>query len=310
MGPFDAWAVGGDTDAPAASQRQQGRSRLGPHEAQPDAAYEATFFGRFGVRCAQRPLGELSGRRGSVRTLLKWFLLHPSERVSTSSLCEMLWPGRDPARASNNLHVTLHYLRHALEPDLAKGARSRFLRHDRHQQYWFEMGGDWWTDVCEVHELAHAGAAAESDGDIGRAIELYDRVANYHELSFMPEDVYEDTFADFRRQQSRAHGESLRHLMRLYTRVNQLPSAHVIALRALQLDPYDELAVKTLVMVRLSDGNATAAARQLDGFFDTLERDLGRSADSELVDLRSALRSGEFQRHHRAGQGQMGAMEL
>jgi DNA-binding SARP family transcriptional activator len=255
-------------------------------------------------------LGDLSGRRGSVRTLLKWFLLNPSDRVSASSLCEMLWPGREPARASNNLHVTLHYLRHALEPDLAKGARSRFLRHDRHQQYWFEMGGDWWTDVLEVRELARAGAAAESDGDIGRAIELYDRVTNYHELSFMPEDVYDDTFADYRRQQDQAHGEALRHLMRLYARVNQLPSAHAVALRALQLDPYDEQAVKTLVMVRLSDGNVAAAARQLDGFFDTLERDLGRRPDSELVNLRSALRSGDFQRHHRAGRGPMGAMKL
>lgn len=305
MGPFGAGGGG-----PTCARGAPGAEPALAHEVQPDAPYEATFFGRFAVRCAQHPLGELSGRRGSVRTLLKWFLLNPSVRVSASSLCEMLWPGREPARASNNLHVTLHYLRHALEPDLARGARSRFLRHDRHQQYWFEMGGDWWTDVLEVRELARAGAAAEAEGEIGRAIELYDRVANYHQLSFLPEDVYDDTFADFRHQQDQAHRESLRHLMRLYARVNQRPSVHAVALRALQLDAYDEQALKMLVMVRLSDGNAAAAARQLDGFFETLERDLGRGPDSELANLRSALRSGEFQRHHRAGRWTMGEIDL
>ncbi len=241
-----------------------------------------------------RALDERTLRRNGVRTLLKWFLLNPGERFGIGQLCGLLWPDRDTIRAVNNFHVTLHYLRRGLEPGLGRGAASTFVRNDRMQHYWFESGDRWWTDVLEVGALSRAGREAERQGEAGRAIECYEEVLRYYELIFLPEDIYDDIFEPYRSEHDRGHAHVLNRLMRLYLQDNQHPSAHAVALRALAIDPYAEEAVRTLVMVHLSQSDAAAAVRQLDELFQVMARDLGCAPNDELRTLRQAIQSGDL----------------
>jgi DNA-binding SARP family transcriptional activator len=255
--------------------------------------YRAAFFGHFQVDLPDGPLGQQVLRRNGVRTLLKWFLLNPGERFSTGQLCGLLWPDRDVARAANGFHVTLHYLRRGLEPGLPRGAVSSFVASD-HGHYWFELGGRWWTDALEVAGLASAAEEAERRGDPAGSIVCHERALGYYELTFLPEDIYDDNFESYRSAYQQGHVRTLDALMRLYLDEDRLASAHALALQALAADPYAEAAVKTLVLVHLGQGDPAAAVRRLDELSQVLDRDLGAAPGNELRRLGQAIRSGHL----------------
>lgn len=254
-----------------------------------NARYKASFFGPFRITLDNQPLGEPTWRRNKARELLKWFLLNPAEPFSGEQLHTLFWPDRSKAGAASNLHVTLHYLRHVLEPGLSASRPSKFIRRNRHKYYWFDLNDLWWTDVLEVQVLSTAAEEAERRGETARAIVLYNQLITYYRLTFLPEDVYEDIFTHYRRQHDFAHTQSLNRLMRLYLRASQLPDALSCALHVLSVDPYSEDAVKTIVHVYLRQGNVTGAVRQLDDFLHTLKDDLGLAPDNELLTLRSSI---------------------
>lgn len=297
MDGLSGTAGNGAERGPPSPHRVDGQTGVAPRPgllASPQARYEATFFGRFQVTLGDQALDEQTWRRKGVRTLLKWLLLNPGERFGVGQLCGLLWPERDAIRAANSFHVTLHYLRRGLEPDLGRGAASMFVRNDRKQHYWLEFGDRWWTDVLEVGALSRAGREAERQREAGRAIECYEKVLRYYALTFLPEDIYDDIFEPYRSEHDRGHAHTLKRLMRLYLQDNQLPSAHAVALRALAIDPFAEEAVRTLVMVYLSQGDSAAAVRQLDELFQVMARDLGCAPNDELRALRQAIQSGDL----------------
>jgi len=256
---------------------------------QRNAPYEASFFGPFRITLDGQPLREPARRRNRARTLLKWFLLNPAEPFSGEQLCGLLWPDRTPESAANSLHVTLHYLRHVLEPALTPRGPSTFIRRTRHKCYWFDLKDLWWTDVLEVQVLDTAAKEAERRGESAGAIALYNQLIAYYRQTFLPEDVYEDVFTPYRRQHDFAHARSLTCLMRLYLEASQLPNALSYALQLLSVDPYSEDAVKTIVHVYLRQGNPTAAIHQLDDFLHTLKHDLGLAPANELLTLRNTI---------------------
>lgn len=253
------------------------------------ARYKAYFFGQFHMlRCEQR-LGEQNWRRNKAKTLLKWLLLNPGELFSVEQLSKLLWPESKKSIAISNLHVTLHYLRHVLEPELAPGCTSTFIRRNRHNYYWFELNDVWWTDVHDVQYLSVRAKEAERNKDPSKALTLYYQLASYYNLEFLPEDIYEDLFSPYRRQYDYAYTQSLDHLMQLYMRMNQSDNALSCALQILSLDPYSESAIKTIVHIYLSQGNMIDAIRQLDDFQHFLKQDLGVEPREEIYALRKSI---------------------
>jgi DNA-binding SARP family transcriptional activator len=256
------------------------------------ARYTAWFFGPFRVALGDNQLiGELS-RRNQAARLLKWFLLNPARRVSAENLCTLFWLGRRKESAINNLHVNLNHLRRVLEPGLPPGSSSTFIHRSQNNYYWFDPGNLWWADIHEVQALSAAAEAADRSGGTARAIALYDQVADYYRLTFLPEDVYEDAFAPYRQEHDLAYAQCLNRLMQLRLRASQLPKALSCAMDILCIDPYNRDAVKTIVKVHTRQGNIVGAICQLDNFFQTLKRDMGITPDSELLALRRSLAAG------------------
>ena len=259
------------------------------HLSQSQARYKAYFFGPFCITLDERPLGEPTWRRNKAKALLKWFLLNPADLFSTEQLGKLFWPDISKEGAASNLHVTLHYLRHVLEPELPLGCPSTFIRRNRHNYYWFDLNDLWWTDMFDVQHLSTTAKEAERRGETARAIALYGQLISYYSLTFLPEDIYEDVFSPYRRQHDYAHAQLLDHLMQLYTQAGLLDDALSCALRILSVDPYSEDAVKTMVHIYLHQGNVTGAIRQLDDFRNSLEQDLGIEPGKEILTLRSSI---------------------
>lgn len=259
------------------------------HPCQSRARYKAFFFGPFRITHDEQLLGEPNWRRNKAKMLLKWFLLNPGDLFSVEQLSKLLWPDITRSTAASNLHVTLHYLRHVLEPELAPGCTSTFIRRNRHNYYWFELNDVWWTDVFDIKYLSTNAKEAERNGDIVRAITLSRQLISYYSQGFLPEDIYEDVFSPYRHQHDYAYTQLLEHLMRLYTQTSQFDDALSCALHILSLDPYSEDAIKTMVHIYLRQGNTTNALRQLDNFQRFLKQELGIEPGEDIFTLRNTI---------------------
>ena len=259
------------------------------HPSHDRARYKASFFGPFRITRDEQPLGEPAWRRNKAKALLKWFLLNPGDLFSVEQLGKLFWPEISPKVAASNLHVTLHYLRHVLEPELAPGHSSTFIRRNRYNYYWFDLNDLWWTDTLDVQYLSVRAKEAENAEDTSKAIALYCQLISYYHLTFLPEDIYEDTFAPYRRQHEYAYTQLLERLMLLYIQVDRFDDALSYALHTLAVAPYNENAVKTMVHVQLQQGNTTGALRQLDEFEHVLRQEMGLEPGKELITLRSSI---------------------
>lgn len=253
------------------------------------ACYKAYFFGPFRVIRNEQPLGEPTWRRNKAKALLKWFLLNAGDLFSVEQLSKLFWPEVSLKVAASNLHVTLHYLRHVLEPDLASGHPSAFIRRNRHNYYWFNLNENWWTDVFDVQYLLSSAKEAERKAELSRAIALYSQLISYYSLTFLPEDIYEDIFSPYRRQHEYSHTQLLEHLMQLYNQADRFDDAFSCALHTLSVDPYNESAIKTMVHLYLRQGNSAGAIRQLDTFQNIIKQDLGIEAGKEILALRMTI---------------------
>ncbi|HEU5376868.1 MAG TPA: BTAD domain-containing putative transcriptional regulator [Ktedonobacteraceae bacterium] len=253
------------------------------------ARYKASFFGQFHITRDGQLLGEPNWRRNKAKMLVKWFLLNPGDLFSVEQLSKMLWPDITKHAAASNLHVTLHYLRHILEPELIPGSVSTFIRRNRHNYYWFELNDVWWTDIYDIQYLSTSAKEAERSKETFRAITLYRQLISYYSQGFLPEDIYEDLFSSYRRQHDYAYTQSLDRLMQLYMQASQLDDALSCALHILSVDPYSENAIKTMVHIYLRQGNMTGALRQLDDFQRFLKRDLGIEPGEEICLLRQSI---------------------
>jgi DNA-binding SARP family transcriptional activator len=254
--------------------------------------YQAYFFGPFRVTLDGQSLGELSWRRNKAKALLKWFLLSPGDLFALEQLGRLFWPNVTPKSAMSNLHVTIHYLRHMLEPELAPGRPSTFIRRNRHNYYWFELNDVWWTDVLETQHLSTLIKEAERCKEMSRAIALSRQLISYYKQKFLPEDVYEDIFSAHRRQHDYAYTQLLKQLIQFYMHTDQLDEALSCAFQILSsVDPYSEEAVKTIVHIHLRQENTTGAIRYLDNFQSFLKQDLGIEPGEELLKLRRYILS-------------------
>ena len=255
----------------------------------PDMRYKAYLFGPFRVMRDGQLLGEPIWRRNKAKTLLKLFLLNPGKFFSVDQLSKLCWSDVEQVAAAKNLHVTMHYLRHLLEPGLAPGQRSTFIRRNRHNFYWFDLNGSWWVDTFDIERLSKSAKEAELCGNFTAAIAHYHKLINYHNLGFLPEEVYEDTFSAYRRQYDYTYAQILEKVMQLCIQVNMFDDVLTYAFQALSLDPYCEAAVKAIANVYLQGGNVASAIHMLDSFQDLLKQDLRMAPSEEICALRENI---------------------
>lgn len=266
--------------------------RLADHQGEATVHYKVHFFGPFRVIHDDQSLGETVWRRNKAKTLLKWFLLHPGKLHSVEQLIKLLWPDQQHAAAARNLHVTIHYLRHLLEPDLAPHQESKFILRNKNNFYWFAVDETWWTDIFDMQRLSTLAKKADQCGDQTSAIFYYRQVIKYCSLGFLPEDTYEDIFYPYHRQYDYAYTQVLERLLHLYSQVNMFDEVLTIALQALSLNPYSETAVKAVIIAHFRQGNIAGALRKLDDFQGFLKQELGIEPGPDILLLKGKMLAG------------------
>src|SRR5947209_6920810 len=105
-----------------------GKDGVHPREYEYQATYRAYLFGQFRLFCGTQSANDLLRRRTKAFLLLKWFLLNPGKLCSADEFIDLFWPETSPETAMGNFHVTMHFLRHILEPGLNARQEPIYIR--------------------------------------------------------------------------------------------------------------------------------------------------------------------------------------
>ena len=194
------------------------------------------------VRCLGRfevvvKTGPVLWKSNKARDLLKILISRRGVPVPRDELMDFLWPGDDPARASNRLAVALSALRTTLDP--ARDASSgQFVSVEtgavRFQPESLPV------DVEAFMREAQTGLALVREGRTVEAVEVLLDAESLYGGDFLPEDAYADWAVSLREEARSIYVSITRELARHATAERRFGDAALYHLRILSRDPYDE----------------------------------------------------------------------
>ena len=140
------------------------------------------LLGVFSISAGDSVIADDAWRLRKARTLIKLLALAPERRLHVEQAAELLWAGRDPDSARNNLHQTIFAARRALESIGLDGRRYLELREEL---ILLSPEDPVRIDAVAFEELAVAARKQGEPGAYRSALEGFD-------AELLPADRYED----------------------------------------------------------------------------------------------------------------------
>ncbi|WP_027891929.1 BTAD domain-containing putative transcriptional regulator [Calidithermus chliarophilus] len=237
---------------------------------------ELRTFGGLQVRREGQVLPPKAFGRRQALTLLKLLLAHRGQTLARDELCERLWPGEEPEATQARLHVLVHDLRQALEPD---PAQPRLILREG-EGYRFAPQVPYFLDVERFEQLIHQG-----DGLGGTAaLEAYRQALLLYKGDFLCDEPYAD-WAELERAylRERAVGALLRsaEIARALGQSREALEAYRFVLK---LDPWREEAYRALMQQLVESGQKLEAKSLFSQYQTRMERE-GLPIDPDLARL-------------------------
>jgi LuxR family transcriptional regulator, maltose regulon positive regulatory protein len=206
--------------------------------------------------------------------------------VHREVLLEWLWPDLDPERGLRALHVTLHALRRALEPELGRGSAGRSVIRAEGEAYRLVLRDG---DHVDLHDFLRL--ARTPDGE--RAATALEAAESLHAGALYPEWPYAEWVAERRREVEDAHAHVLARLADLYLDAGRRREAIVRLERLIAIAPERESAHRALMLAYATGGERPLALRQFHACRAVLRREMGIEPGPETQRLyRSVLDGG------------------
>jgi predicted ATPase len=141
-----------------------------------------SLLGEFSVALGEDTVADHVWRLRKAKTLIKLLALAPERRLHAEQAAELLWPGRDPDSARNNLHQAIFAARRALDSIGLEGSRYLELREEL-----ILLGPEdpVRIDAITFEELAAVARERGEPGAYRAALEGFD-------AELLPADRYED----------------------------------------------------------------------------------------------------------------------
>src|SRR5690348_9065876 len=127
-----------------------------------------SLLGGFSARADDQVVSEGAWRLRKAKSLVKLLALAPERRLHRERASELVWPERDAAAATNNLHQALYVARRALETAGLDGAAAIELRDDA-----LVLCDEAVVDVEEFERAAGAARGSANRELCQAAVELY-----------------------------------------------------------------------------------------------------------------------------------------
>lgn len=246
------------------------------------------LFGKFQVWRGAVPIEPGEWGRQKTRALLKLLLTGGGRVFSRDEILEALWPDVSPAAAERSLRVTVSLLRRALEPDLERGAESRYVL-GRRPGYLFDSESGCAVDTWEFDERRRRAQAARDAGRLEEAIREYREADRMSCGEFLAEDPYEEWASEPRRAWGEARLTVLCDLSECLALRGGYGEAVEVCARALALDRYREESHRQLMLYHYCSGEQTLALRTFRSYARMLKEELGATPSPEMGRLREQI---------------------
>ena len=246
------------------------------------------LFGEFRVRRGEELIESKEWDRQKTRSLLKLLLTRPGHVFSRDEIVEALWPGVSPKTAEKSLRVTVSLLRRALEPDLGRGADSRYVLQ-RRPGYSFDCRADCWVDAWEFEERHDTAEAARKAGDLDEALNEYRAALGLVRGEFLSEEPYEDWAMTARQEFEERQRAIFSGLSECLALKGHYTEAIESCEQALSLDGYGEELHRRLMLYHYCAGDQAHALQAYRSYATTLEEELGVQPSPELTRLREQI---------------------
>ncbi len=245
------------------------RSRVRAH-ARPRPRLRFASLGGFGVWRGDVAVAPSAFGRQRARALLA-ALLCAGRPVHREELLEWFWPDLPPTRGSRALHVTLHGLRRALGPELARPAESDVIvtAGDAYRAVLSE--GDSW----DAHELLEAGRTAVQLGDAPARLAALQAARSTYTGPLFPEWPYEEWAQARRAQVEQARMTVLELLAEELTAAGVEQAAIATYRELLDLQPEREGWHRGLMRAYVRCGERALALRQFHACRTVIREELG-----------------------------------
>ena len=140
------------------------------------------LLGAFSISAGDSVIADDAWRLRKAKTLIKLLALAPERRLHVEQAAELLWAGRDPDSARNNLHQAIFAARRALDSIGLDGGRYLELREEL---ILLSPEDPVRIDAVAFEELAAAAREQGEPGAYRSALEGFD-------AELLPADRYED----------------------------------------------------------------------------------------------------------------------
>lgn len=204
------------------------------------------------------------GRRQAL-TLLKLLLAYRGQTLTRDELCTHLWPGEEPGQTQGRLHVLIHDLRQALEPEPSQP--QVVVREG--EGYRLALQVPHFLDVERFEELLRQ--AEREEGAV--ALELYRQALALYKGDFLADEPYAD-WGELERSylRERSVGAWFR-VAEIALALGQPREALEAYRRILTLDPWREEAYAELIQTLMMTGQEPEARSIFQQYQVRMERE-------------------------------------
>jgi len=174
--------LAGKTEAASVGLDMTQTPALGKGTSMGDEVLCIGLFGAFSISVGDNVIADDAWRLRKAKTLIKLLALAPERRLHVDQAIELLWAGRDPDSARNNLHQAIFAARRALDSIGLDGGRYLELREEL---ILLSPEDPVRIDAVAFEELAAAAREQGEPGAYRAALEDFD-------AELLPADRYED----------------------------------------------------------------------------------------------------------------------
>lgn len=225
-----------------------------------------------------------------VRALLAYLIIEVDRPHRREKLAGLLWPDYPEQSARTSLRSALANLRKVIGDH---NAEPKFLLIDR-QTLQFNPQSDHELDAHKFSELIGTGTEYPPDIEqIEKTISLYS--GDFMEgFSFPDSAVFEEWVLVTREALRRGALQALQYLTGYYQKQEQYEKALELALRQIEIEPFQETAHQQVMLIQSLSGRRNEALAHYENFHNTLETELGAPPLKQTQEMYQQLLNGEL----------------
>ena len=245
------------------------------------------FLGPFECLRSGAPIVREAWRTRPTLSLFKLLVDERDRTVPFERLIDSIWPDSDPDAARHSLRVAIQTIRRVLEPDLTRGASSRYIQ-TQPEGYRFVAQGCA-VDVDAFLIARQRALAAARRADTSAVLEAGLEAAGYYRGEYLADDPYAEWAFSSRERLQANYLEVLDLLSATLLETGAAEQAIPWIERALALDPLSEEHYRRLMRCHLARQRRSHALAVFERCRRRLRTELGVEPSLETLKLRDEL---------------------